>query len=73
MSQRFSNIPLTPLGRQLLRIQVGRLNQHARVLGGRLREAWLNNDALNRSLLRDELTQVENRIRELEEAIAERG
>jgi hypothetical protein len=56
-----------------MRVQVVRLNQRAIVLGERLREAWLNDDAVNWSLLRDELTQVENRIRELEEAIADRG
>ena len=71
MSQKFSIIPLTPLGRQLLRAEVGRLKLRERVLGERLREAWLSKDALSWSLLREELAQVQNRMRELEAAISE--
>ena len=71
MSRIFSIIPLTPFDRQLLQAEMGHLKQHARVLGERLRETWLNQDALNWSLARGELVQVQSRIRELEAAISE--
>ena len=71
MSRTFSTIPLTALGHQFLRAKVNLLKQHQRWLAERMREAWLNNDARNWSLIRDELALVENRIRELEGAIAE--